>query len=686
MAKTDAARPKDDITPPDSWGRTTVHTACPLDCPDSCSLAVSIEGGRIQKIDGSHAAPSTAGFICGKVRDFDKRVYSAERVLYPAIRRGPKGRGDFTVVSWHEALDHIAEKMIAARDTHGAESVLPFYYGGSNGLMTNELEDARLFRRFGASRLARTVCAAPTGAAATAMYGKMAGVGYADYAHAKLIVVWGANPPASGIHLVAHIKQAQKDGAKLVVIDPRRTPLARTADLHIALTPGTDLPIALAMIRELFESGQADLGFLAQHATGVDDLRTAAASWTFERAAEIAGVRADDLRLLTTWYASISPAVIRCGWGQERNRNGGAATMAMLALPAVAGKFGVRGGGYTMSNSAGYGFAAEDWIKTPHADSRIINMNQLGRALTELNDPPVQVLFVYNCNPLTTMPEQNRVRQGLGRDDLFTVVFEQTMTDTAKYADVVLPATTFLEHYDVARGYGAYHLQVVRPVIEAVGDARPNHEVFRDLAVRLGLVDPDPDDLGQAEALMDVTAAMPEAIRTRLQAGEVATGPANGAPIQFVDVVPKTPDEKIHLAPAELESTHGLYTYQPDPGTDRYPLALISPASAHTISSTMGEFRPGIVKLKIHPDDARPRSIEEGDAIRVFNDLGEVWCLVDVTPEVRAGVVSLPKGLWARSTENGSTSNALVPDSLTDLAGGACFNDARVDVALRAKH
>lgn len=663
-----------------------MHTACPLDCPDSCSLAVSIEGGRIQKIDGSHVAPATNGFICGKVRGFDRRVYSAERVLYPAVRRGPKGRGDFTVVSWAEALDHIAEKMIDARNTHGAQSVLPFYYGGSNGLMTNELEDARLFRKFGASRLARTVCAAPTGAAATAMYGKMGGVSYEDYASARLIVVWGANPPASGIHLVAHIKQAQKNGAKLVVIDPRRTALARTADLHIALKPGTDLPIALAMIRELFETGQADAAFLAQHATGVDPLRAMAAPWTFERAADAAGVAVEDLRLLTRWYAATSPAVIRCGWGQERNRNGGAATMAILALPAVAGKFGVRGGGYTLSNSAAYGFTAESFINAPHADARVVNMNQLGRALTELNDPPVQVLFVYNCNPLMTMPEQNRVKQGLLREDLFTVVFEQTMTDTAKYADVVLPATTFLEHYDIARGYGAYQMQVVRPVIEPVGDARPNHEVFRALAVRLGLVEPDPDDLGEAEALMQVTAAMPDGIREALQAGEVATGPANGAPVQFVDVFPKTPDKKIHLVPDGLASTHGLYTFQPDPATARYPLALITPASEHTISSTLGEFRPGIAKLKMHPDDARPRSIEEGDAVRIFNDLGEVWCQVDITPEVRAGVVSLPKGLWARSTENGATSNALCPDALTDLAGGACFNDARVDVALRAKH
>ncbi len=676
----------DEVAPPGSWGRSTVHTACPLDCPDACSLAVTVEGGRIQKIDGSQLAPSTDGFICGKVRGFDRRVYSAERVLYPAIRRGPKGRGDFTIVPWAEALDLVASKMTEARDQFGAESVLPCYYGGSNGLLTNDCEDARLFRRFGASRLARTVCAAPTNAAATAMYGKMAGVAYADYAHARLIIVWGANPPASGIHLMAHIKQAQKAGARLVVIDPRRTPLARTADLHLPVAPGTDLPVALALIRELFVTGRADAAFLAAQATGVDDLRQAADPWTLDRAAQIARIKVADLRQVAEWYGTISPAVIRCGWGQERNRNGGAATMAILALPAVAGKFGLQGGGYTMSNSGAYGLAAESWINTPAPDSRLVNMNHLGRALTEYADPPVQVLFVYNCNPLATMPDQNRVRRGLEREDLFTVVFEQAMTDSAKYADVVLPATTFLEHYDIARGYGAYHLQVVQPVIEPVGEARPNHEVFRALAIRLGLADVDTDALGQTEALIDVTAHMPEHLSAPLHAGAVATGPANGAPVQFVDVLPKTPDRKVHLYPAALDTTAGLYVFQPDPATAEYPLALISPASAHTISSTLGEFRPGIAKLKVHPDDARARSIEEGDAVRVFNALGDVWCDVTVTPEVCAGVVSLPKGLWARSTYNGATSNALVPDTLTDLAGGACFNDARVQVALRQRN
>jgi anaerobic selenocysteine-containing dehydrogenase len=339
-----------------------------------------------------------------------------------------------------------------------------------------------------------------------------------------------------------------------------------------------------------------------------------------------------------------------------------------------------------MSNSGAYHLDAETWIDAPLPDTRTINMNQLGRVLTEPPDPPVSVLFVYNCNPLMTMPDQNRVRQGLEREDLFTVVFEQAMTDTAKYADVVLPATTFLEHYDIAKGYGAYQMQVVRPVIEPVGDARSNHEVFRDLAARLGLGEADSAGLGDTEALLEVTAAMPDVAADALRAGHVYVGEAGGAPVQGVDVHPRTADGKVHLHPAGLAGDDGLYHYRPDPATDQFPLCLISPASAHTISSTLGEFRPGIARMKMHPDDARARAIEEGVPIRVFNALGEVHCVADITPKVRPGVVSLPKGLWARSTENGATSNALVPDSLTDLGGGACFNDARVQVALRPKH
>jgi anaerobic selenocysteine-containing dehydrogenase len=672
------------FTPPRSWGRSTVQTACPLDCPDSCSLDVQVERGRLVKIDGSRVAPSTDGYICGKVRRFDRRVYGQLRLEYPAVRSGPKGGAEFERISWDEALDLVAAKMAAARARFGAESVLPYHYGGSNGVLTNDLEDARLFRRFGASRLARTLCAAPTGAAATALYGKMAGVAYPDYESARLVVIWGCNPSASGIHIVSHIKKAQNLGARLVVIDPRRTPLARQADLHLAVRPGADLPLALAVIRELFESGRADLDFLSRHATGVDELRRAASPWTIDAAAEEAGLAAGDVRRFADWYASTSPAVIRCGWGQERNRNGGSATMAILALPAVAGKFGVRGGGYTMSNSGAWGIMAERLIDTPAPATRLVNMNHLGRALTEYTTPPVAVLFVYNCNPLATAPDQNLVRRGLEREDLFTVVHEQVMTDTARYADLILPATTFFEHYDVARGYGAYHLHVVRPVIDAVGESRPNQEVFRALGVRLGLA--REDDLGETGALMEVAGRVPDALRPAIANGQMAPAIADGRPVQFVDVLPNTADKRVHLHPVDVASRNGLYAYEPDPATADYPLALISPASEHTISSTLGELRPGVARLKMHPDDAHARHLGDGDAVRVFNERGQVECEVSVTPEIRVGTVSLPKGLWALSTFNGSTANALVPDTLTDIAGGACFNDARVQVEILGRH
>jgi anaerobic selenocysteine-containing dehydrogenase len=673
------------IAPPRSWGRSVVATACPLDCPDSCSLDVTVERGQIVSISGSTLAPVTEGYICGKVRQFDRRVYHAARLQHPMLRSGPKGTEQFTRITWTEALDLIAERMREARDTYGGASVLPYHYGGSNGVLTNDFTDARLWRKFGASRLARTLCAAPTGAAAVAMYGRMAGVAYEDYADARLIVIWGCNPSASGIHLVSHIKRAQKAGAKLVVIDPRRTPLARIADLHLPVRPGTDLPVALALIHQLFETGRADEAFLAEHATGAAGLRDAAAAWPLARAASEAGIDEAALTTLAGWYATISPAVIRCGWGQERNRNGGAATMAILALPAVGGKFGVRGGGYTMSNSSAWGITAEALIDTPAQDARLVNMNLLGRALLDYNDPPVKVLFVYNCNPLATVPDQNRVRQGLLREDLFTVVHEQLMTDTAKYADLLLPATTFLEHYDIAKGYGAYHLHLVQPAIAPVGESRTNHDVFHAIAVRLGL-EADDEGLGEAGALMDLTSRLPEGQADAILSRQRVSAPGAGRPIQFVDVLPKTTDRKAHLFPSDLETRGGLYAYAPDPATDRHPLSLISPASAHTISSTLGELRPGIATLKMHPDDARGRNIADGDPVRIFNELGEVHCSAKVTPEVRSGTVSLPKGLWAKSTFNGATANALVPDTLTDIAGGACFNDARVQVELLARH
>jgi anaerobic selenocysteine-containing dehydrogenase len=660
-----------------------VSTVCPLDCPDSCSLDVTVSNGRVTVIDGSRLNPVTDDYICAKVRRFPERVYGADRLLYPSIRKGPKGLASFERVSWDDALGRIAEGLIEAREQWGGESILPYSYGGSNGLLTQDTSDATLFRRLGSSRLARTVCAAPTGVAFQAMYGKMASVAYQDFAEARFILVWGANPSASGIHLVPYIREAQRRGATLVVVDPRTTPLAKHADIHLAVRPGTDLPVALAIHRDLFEEGKADAAFLTAHANGAAQLRARAQPWTFERAATEAGILPDTLRRVAELYAAASPAVVRCGWGQERNRNGGNSSLAVLALPAVAGKFGVRGGGYAMSNSAVWGIERH-WIRAAEPDTRIVNMNQLGIALTEYANPKIAALFVYNSNAAVTSPHQRLVLRGLERDDLFTVVFDQVMTDTARYADVLLPATTFLESYDVARGYGPISLRLGRPVIEPVGESRSNAEVFGDLIRLTGLAEDD-DPQGELEEMLDVLAKLPESCDALRDHGS-AIPPFGGQPIQFVDVRPQTSDGKVDLFPAALDAAApaGLYGYQPDPSTTAYPLALISPASERTISSMLSELPRPAVRLLMHPDDAADRGLADGDAVRIYNAMGEVLCTVQVGPWIRPGTVSLPKGLWRKHTSNGYTATVFAPDTLTDIGGGACFNDARVQVERRS--
>ncbi|HYO16345.1 MAG TPA: molybdopterin-dependent oxidoreductase [Thermoanaerobaculia bacterium] len=661
-------------------GPRTLPSACPLDCPDTCSLEVQIEDGRVVKVDGSHLNPVTDGYICAKVRRLPEHLYGPGRLLYPAMRRGRKGEATFERISWDEALDLAAEKMREARERWGGESILPFSYGGSNGLLTQDTTDARLFWRLGASRLDRAVCAAATGRATAALYGKMAGVAFPDYVHARLIVLWGANPSTSGIHLVPIVQEAQRRGARLVVVDPRRTPLAKKADLHLAVRPGGDLPLALAVIRWLFEEGRADLAFLSAHATGVDELRRRALPWTLDRAAEASGVPAAEIETFARLYADSSPAVVRSGWGLERNRNGGSAVAAVVALPAVGGKFGVRGGGYTMSNSNVWTIDWDAAIREAEPSTRMINMNRLGEALLEADDPPVRVLFNYNCNPLATMPDQEKVRRGLAREDLFTIVLDKVWTDTARWANLVLPATSFLEHPEMIRGYGSYIFYDTDSVVPAAGEARSNTRVFADLCRRLGLHRP-----GEPETARELASALLNGggrIRSELDERGIATPDCGPAPVQFVDVFPGTPDGKVHLAPADLdaEAPRGLYGWQEDPATERFPLALISPAINRTISSTLGELYRDQVSLEIHPADAAARGIGPGDTVRIWNQLGEVRVKARLNPDLKPGVVFLPKGLWSHNTLSGSTANALVPDTLTDIGQGACFNDARVEV------
>ena len=662
-------------------------SACPLDCPDLCGLTVTVDHGKVLKVDGDRRHPLTAGFVCGKVRKFTDHMYGADRLARPLVRTGAKGSGEFREASWSEALDLVEQRMRAAIATHGAEAILPYHYGGSNGWLTEGALATRFFRRLGASNLDRTFCAAASTAATQGLYGVIPGVALEDYTHAKLIVLWGVNPSATSIHLVPVIERAKDMGAKLVVIDPRRTQLAKHADMHLAVRPGADLPVALAIANRLFERDAVATDWLAKHANGVDAFRERAARWSLFAAAREAGVSPGALEEFVDLYVESSPAVIRAGWGLERNRNGGGATAAVLALPALAGKFGVRGGGYTMANSdAKWGVTAEHGIAEPAPPTRTINMSGLSRALGELRDPPIATLFVYNCNPAATAPDQRGVLEQLGREDLFVVVHDQVMTDTARLADVVLPATTFLEHRELRRGYGMMRMFDSPAVATPVGESRSNNQLFGELLQRFGLV--RPGDAMTDDAIVEhIFRSAPEGstLREQLRASTVALPASGEHPLAFVDVFPHTPDRKMHLVPPHLDAqvAGGLYAYVADPATEQYPLSLISPALPTQISSTFGQLRTAPGALELSRADAAARGISEGDPIRVWNEYGEVHCIAHVDADVRDGVCVMPKGLWRKHTANGFTSNALIPPRYADLGGQAAFNDARVQVAKR---
>jgi anaerobic selenocysteine-containing dehydrogenase len=596
-------------------------------------------------------------------------------------RVGDKGSREFARVSWDDAIGEITEQFARIKQEWGGEAILPYHYGGSNGLLTDGLLDDLYFARLGASRLAKTLCAAPTTAVATGMYGKMPGVAFEDYVHAKCIVIWGANPKASNIHLVPYLRRAKANGAFIAVVDPVRNFSADEADLHLAVRPGTDVVVALGLINRLHDAGALDHDFMSRYAKNVDPLIRAASEWPLERAAAESGVAERDLIRLARMLAESTPTVIRCGWGLERNRNGGQAVAAVLALPTLLGKFGVRGGGYTMSNSAAAAFRAEELFDISGWDSRTINMTRLGAVLNEAIEPPIKGLFVYNCNPAVTVPDQTSVLQGLGRRDLFSVVHDQVMTDTAAFADVLLPATTFLEHWDLRVSYGSYALGGVRPVTEPPGEARSNVELFGQLGRASGFEDAA-FRWGPEEVFSRVTEAVTlnsaPANHATLVAGRSQPYRFPGpSPVQFGDTFPRTSDGRVDLCPPQLGahpfSYHGV-------ASPEFSLQLISPATSRLISSTLGEFNLEQLHVFVHPLDAESRGIESQDHVRVHNDLGEVVCRATVSDAVRPGVVSLPKGSWRKASLNGMAATALCPAHVNEVAGGACYNDAWVEV------
>jgi anaerobic selenocysteine-containing dehydrogenase len=657
--------------------RQVLTTACPLDCPDGCSLAVTVDDGRIVSVDAdksADASPFTQGFICQKVKHHAERVYGPDRVLTPLIRTGEKGSGQFRSATWDEAIGLIASRVRTAIDTVGADAVVPYLYSSSAGVLASTGLTINLFQRLGCPDVAHTICAATAGAAWRQVYGSMLSADPFDIAEAKLIVLWGANPNASNTHLIPLINKAVKrNGATLVVVDPRRTGMAARADLHIAIRPGTDAPLAYAITNWLVASGRHDAEFIAEHVDGADEFIEAAREWTFEKAAEVCGVAIGDIERLAELVATDEPAMLRIGWGLERNRNGGSGYVGVLSLWALAGHFGQRGSGILASTG---GAAPLDTRRLrpslAEAPKRSrLSMNNVPLALAgELEDwPRTEVLFVQGANPAVTAMDQSRWLGELAREDLFTVVHDQVMTDTAAFADVVLPATTHFEAGDLAVAYGSFSMLRVNPVIDRVGESRSNDEVASALAIEMEM---------SAQEFDPQPAHLESVIRTDDRTGSVAELRGSGGTVQFIDTHPRFRDGSTRVRVFDPSSELPLPRYVPAATAG---LTMLSSATNRTINSMFAEFDPPDIAVTISVADAAARGIHDGDLVRVFNELGEIEIVAKVDDVMRSGVVAIPKGLWRRSFAGGRTANTLIPLENNDLAGGACFNDARVEIA-----
>ena len=641
-------------------------TTCPLDCPDTCSLQVGVEAGRLSSVDAAPVGtgnPLTDGWICAKVRRHAERVHGPERLTTPLVRDGAKGSGRFRPLDWDDALDLVADRITDTITRHGPAAVVPYTYNSSAGARADRLT-GRMFRRLGASRVEHTICAATAHAAWETTFPGMASADAADIAHSDLVVVWGANPSVSNTHLTPLLVDARRRGAAVVVVDPRRTPTAARADVHLPVRPGTDVVLALAVAAELDRLGLVDAAFCANHAEGHEEFRRAAAEWSVARAAGVCGLDVGDVRRLAELVGTRRPGLLRLGWGLERNRNGGAAIRAALALWVLAGQFGRPGAGVlgstsddTWSDDTGNDGTGDDG--TGRGPTRVLNMNRIGRDLLDA-DPPIHLLWVQGANPAVTAPDQVRVLRGLERTDLFTVVHDQVLTDTAALADVVLPATTHFETDDVAVSYGASGSGRMPAVIDRVGESWSNDELAAALAGRLDLGDWD------ARAGTGIPLWQPTRPDGTVQFGppdDPATTIPVGGRARLVD-----PDG------ADRLPTHR-------PVVSDLPLTLLTPASSRMINSMFAETSPARAEVAIHPDEAAARDLVDGERVAVTNALAEVVLCVRLDASVRPGVAVIPKGLWRRHVDGGLTANALIADDVEPTVGGACFNDTRVQVA-----
>jgi anaerobic selenocysteine-containing dehydrogenase len=679
---------------------TSVRGACPLDCPDTCAWHVTVEDGRAVDLRGDREHPFTRGALCGKVNHYLEALYSPDRLLHPLRRVGAKGEGRFERIGWDEAIELAADGLRRAIDRHGRESILPYYYAGTMGKVQGWTMGPRLFAALGASRLDTTICAAAADAALDATLGDAVGYDPEDLGHARLVLLWGINVLSTNVHQWRFVLEARAGGAHVVTIDPIRTDTAARSDEHIAPLPGTDAALALGLMRAVLDAGAADREWLERHTHGWPELERRLAEWPVERAARTCGLDVATVRGLGTRLAATRPTAIRVGLGLQRHGGAAAAIRSICAIPALTGDWRYPGGGVLAMTSGHFPVdmdRAAFPLDLPRPPARTINMSRLAEALTEIDDPPVAALVVFDANPAAAVPDQLRVRRGLLRDDLFTVVLEQRLTDTADYADLVLPATMQPEHLDVHTAYGHLYLVWNEPALEPAGECLPNTEIFRRIARALGLEHPrlHDSDVEIARQVLDspgcrAAGITVEALRERgwMRVANFERGTAPFAQGGF-----PTPSGKVELYAEQLADLghDPLVGYVPpheaadEELAERFPLVLIAPASRFYVNSTFASLpwhrkKTGAMLVHLHPADAAARELETGDEIRIFNDRGAFLGQVVVDDAARPGVAFLYKTQWAKLSPGGANSNATTPERDTDLGGAPTFHDNRVEV------
>ncbi len=684
--------------PESGTARKIVNAACPHDCPDTCGMHITVENGVAVKVEGAKDMPFTQGTLCTKVARYLDRSYSKERVLHPLKRVGAKGEGKFERISWDEALDAIAAKFkqIAVVEP---QSILPCSYAGTMGLVQYASMDRRFFHKLGASLLERTLCSSAGKVGMKITLGAGVGMDPERFDEARLILIWGSNPIVSNLHLWSRVQEAKRRGARVIAIDPYRSLTAAKCDQHLAPLPGTDAALALGMMQVIIAEGLHDGDYVARHTLGFEQLQERVQEYPPQKVAAICGLAADDIVALARAYARTRPAAIRLNYGMQRHAGGGMAVRAVTCLPALAGHWRDAAGGVLLSTS--------DWYSLNHAAleradlipnrPRTINQSALGDALTAAA-PQVRAIYVYNNNPVAVCPDSQKVIAGFKREDLFTVVHEIFLTDTTDYADIVLPATTQLEHYDVHKSYGHLYVLANSPAIAPLGEAKPNSEVFRLLAARLGFDEPcfrdsDEDLCRQALVSSNPRMAGIEWNALKQQGWQRLKVPARFAP--FAEGNFPTPSGKCEFwsQTAKDMGLDPLPVYTPPRESalsapqlaQRYPLAFISPPARNFLNSSFANLpfalkEAGEPYLDIHPGDAAPRGIAEGDAVRIYNARGSFVTKARLSDRVRPGVVAALSVWWKKLSPDGRNANEVTSQAIADMGGAATYYDCLVEI------